>query len=798
MTSRCFHCHEPVPDNLDITLQWEQQTREFCCYGCHSVASAIIDNQLDSYYRFRTEASVTPTDLIPEELRNIQQLDNERLQKEFVDTHEHQSKALLGVEGITCAACSWLIESSLLKMPGVLSVQVNPITHRMNICWDSQRQRLSQILTRLSNMGFKAYPFRQSDFERTVRTEDRWFLMRLGVAGLGMMQVMMFAIGLYFGEAQYIKAEYQSFLHWTSWLVATPIVFFSGFPFFKNAWYGLKQKRLVMDFPVALAISLAYTSSVWATINAAGQVYFDSATMFIFFLLCGRYLEHRTRLKAVTETQTQRQLLPIAVTKIEGAQQSDHPIHDVVPGDRLLVRAGEVIPVDGIIVDGTTNIDESLLSGEHIPLRRSINDKVFAGSLNQSKPIHIEVTATSDNTYFSALDRMASNATQHKPKLTLLVDRIAQWFVSILLMLVGMTYFLWSTIDPEQAFWVALSVLVVSCPCALSLATPAALTAATNRLSQLGLLLLNAQTLNRLADITHIVFDKTGTLTEGKLHLEKTIIHQPDAQLDYLQIACALERQSRHPIAKAFQEKDDKQVHFESVDEQFGMGIEGQWNGSHWYLGKPKQEISLDTDSQTMPIFLYRDQVLVATFELSDKIREQAADLVKELHQLGLKTSLLSGDHSSHVKKVADELGIQHYYNNHLPQQKAEKVMQWQQQNEIVLMLGDGLNDTIVLAQANVGIAMNTSADLTQHKADAVLMHQNLYSLAQSMELAKKTHAVIKQNIVWAISYNLCAIPIAMLGWVPPWLAAIGMTTSSLIVVLNALRLNRSNNETSQ
>ncbi len=813
-TLDCFHCHQSVPENFQQTIFWNNTTQHFCCAGCFAVAEAIIHNGLDDYYKFRTEVSVKPDDLIPQELRDIQLMDDQVIQKNFVVKNKHQCKAELGVEGITCAACSWLIENSLLKIAGIEQVMVNPVTHRMKVIWDDTQIQLSDIIKRLHTLGYKAFPFQQNSLETSIRKENKRFLIRLGIAGLGMMQVMMFALGVYIGDEQGIDQAHQTFLHWVSGLVATPIVFYSAFPFFKNAWLGLKAKHLVMDVPVVIAVSLAYGASVWATLTHSGQVYFDSVSMFIFFLLSGRYLEHRVRMQSIIKAQTQRQVLPLAVTRLTSPEKEDNfqdvPLHHIVKDDYLLIRAGETIAVDGIVVKGQTHVNESMITGETKPQFKQLDDHLLAGTINESQSIVLKATAVGENTYLSALDNMTQNAAEHKPVIAQIADKIAHYFVAAILSIVALVYIAWLQFDADSAFWIALSVLVVSCPCALSLATPTALTVASQKLGQLGLLVLKPHTLHSLSQITCAAFDKTGTLTQGEM---KIVEWQEARQLDKestLQVACALERHQLHPIAKAFHSVDkstsnslslnEPDIQLSNITQHLGYGVSGMIDEREFRIGKLSFVTGDNTllperwqasNPQLTPVYLSCNQQLIACFWLSDPIKQDSQQLIEELHQQNITTAMISGDQQARVDQLQQQLNICEAKGNLLPQDKAAFIAEKQNQKHRVLMVGDGLNDNVVLAQADVGIAIDTAADITQLNADAVLTNKKLITISHAVILAKKTQRNIKQNLTWALAYNVCAIPLAALGWVPPWLAAIGMTTSSLVVVLNALRLGR-------
>jgi len=804
MTTSCFHCDEPIPDGIDETLQWKGKTREFCCVGCRSVASAIIENNLDDYYNFRTDSGAKPKELIPQQLIELSLMDDSFIQQDFVSSSQHQKTAELGIEGITCAACSWLIETRLAKEPGIDSIQVNPVTHRLKVKWQDSQLSLSKILKLLISLGYRAYPFQQNQFEKNVRQESRQYLMRLGVAGLGMMQIMMFALGLYIGDGNDLTAQQESFLHWVSGIVALPIVLYSGFPFFRNAWYGLKARHLVMDVPVVIAISCAFVASIIATIREIGTVYFDSVSMFIFFLLLGRFLEHRVRVRSLIATQTQRQMLPLAVIRHDEHEDKTIPLYQVKTGDTLIIKAGDTIPVDGTVTQGKTSINESMLTGESQAVSKQVGDRVLAGSTNIQQAVQIEVTAIGESTYLSALQRMTLEAAQARPAIAHLTDRVAHYFVFAILLIVSIVYLIWFNIDPEKAFWIALSVLVVSCPCALSLATPTALTAASHHLSQTGFLILKPDALPALEGITLAAFDKTGTLTEGQLSLRDVQVFDQSYPTELIKnIAGSLERFQTHPIAQALTQNEYQVLPLDPIEHVIGQGVIGHFNGHEFRVGTAEfcqNGESTLTESNTgkptlipgecdMDVYLSCDHKIIACFWLSDSLKPGAKRLFDELHRRHIKTMILSGDKQPRVDNIARTLNADSAFGHQLPEQKAALIAQLQQQGERVLMLGDGINDTVVLAQADIGIAVDTAADITQLNADAVLTANQLLHLTEVLSLAKKTQRIIRQNLTWALAYNLIAIPFAAMGWIPPWLAAIGMTTSSIVVVLNALRL---------
>lgn len=805
----CFHCHETVPEDFSATLKWDNEPRHFCCAGCLAVAEAIIDNGLDDYYKFRTDSADRAQALIPEQLQELNVLDDAIIQQDFVASQDTNKTAELGIEGISCAACSWLIETRLQKESGVHRVQVNPITHRLQLSWDSQQVKLSELLTILLKLGYRTFPFQQNHFETQLRKENRNYLMRLGVAGLGMMQVMMFAIGLYIGDDQDITRSQQFFLHWISGLIALPIVLYSAFPFFRNAYYGLKARHLVMDVPVVIAITVAFVASIVATVNEQGTVYFDSVSMFIFFLLLGRFLEHRVRVKSVMATQTQRQLLPLSVTLKTPSGEKAVPLYQVQVGDQVLVASGHTFPIDGDIVEGSTTVNESMLSGESTGVAKNIGDKVLAGSINDAQTVTVKATAIGEATYLSALQRMTHQAALSRPAVAKLTDKVAHYFVFAILLIVSIVYLTWLSLDPDSAFWIALSVLVVSCPCALSLATPTALTTASHHLSRSGLLILKPDALPNLEKITLAAFDKTGTLTDGQLVLKTIDVLDPNYPSELLRnIAASLELHQTHPVAQALQRESFAQLPFTQVEQVRGKGIQGFFNGHCFRIGSAEfcSSASSSTDAENLAtttncnhdvcdidVYISCDNQLIARLWFSDRLKPNTEQLFNQLAALNIKTVILSGDKNQRVNAIAQAVHAEAAFGQQSPQDKADYIKAQQNQGDVVLMVGDGINDSLVLAQADVGIAVDSAADITQVNADAVLTTHDIGQLLTMKQLADKTQTVIRQNLTWALAYNITAIPFAAVGWVPPWLAAIGMTGSSIIVVLNALRLRYKN-----
>ncbi len=779
-----------------------------CCTGCEAVAQAIVDNGLTDFYNHRTEKSEKPSDLIPAEL---QIYDNESLQQSFVKAQEGTVReASLILEGIVCAACVWLNERHVKQLDGVLDFRVNYSTHRASLKWDNDKIKLSDVLKAISDIGYNAHPFDPGRMETLHKKEKSAALRRIAIAGLGMMQVMMPSVALYIGESSDMSASMHNFLRWISLLITTPVVLYSAQIFFTSAWRDLKRGVFGMDVPVSLAIGSAYIASVWATFSNTGETYFDSVVMFTFFLLLGRFLEMGARHKAGQVADELVRLLPETATRLDVDEKGKETQQTIVAnelalGDRVLVKPGEIIPADGIIIDGKSSVNESMLTGESMPLSKQPDDELIAGTLNVESPLIMEVNKLGDSTMLSSIIRLLDRAQSEKPDLAKFADKSASWFVIVLLVIALAVFLFWLSYQPERAFWVALSVLVITCPCALSLATPAALTAATGNLTEKGVLTTRGHALETLAKITHIIFDKTGTLTHGMPKVVDTqLLSEQVLSLAEIQdLAAGLEMASEHPVAQAIRQLSNSPVNFLDVKIESGRGVEGviKYQGKKQKYRIGNQSFVAEIVSQngladlpisdipTSAIFFATENLWLAIFYCQDEIREEANDAIQSLQSMNINISLLSGDNVQTVNAVAKKLGIKQAKAGLLPADKLDFVQQLQSQGEVVAMIGDGVNDAPVLAGADVSVAMGRGSQLAQASADMILLSENLKLLPSSIKLSKRMQAVVHQNFAWAILYNVVAIPIAAAGLVAPWMAAIGMSMSSLLVVLNALRL---------
>lgn len=796
-TQSCFHCGELTDEGERWATEIDGQVQPMCCPGCKAVAETIVASGLKDYYKHRTELpELSPADSDDQDLtarETLKLYDSDALQRSFVARQGDAAEATLIIDGISCAACAWLIEHRIGQLPGVESAVLNLSNHRLVVRWQYDTIAVSSLVEAIYRLGYRASPFSATEQEEQRTREGKQAIRRLAVAGIGMMQVMMLSVPLYVGMA----AQYEVFMRFAAMILTLPVVLFSAKPFFMAAIRDLKTRHLTMDVPVSLAIILAFGASIWSTFNQGVEVYFDSVCMFTFFLLLGRYLEMRARHRMGKAGNNLMTLLPNIALRVHPGQEDEVISSDEIRvGDILRLKPGHAIPADGVVTEGQSSVDEAALTGEYMPMAKSAGDPLIGGTFNVESPLLMEVTATGAEAQLSTIMRLMDRAQQEKPQVALLADRIASRFVAAVLLISGSVFGYWAWQGNEHAFFIALSVLVVTCPCALSLATPTALTAATAALREAGLLISKGHVLETLPQVDRVVFDKTGTLTLGRLTLESVIPLADLNESQILALAAGLEQHSSHPIARAF--KDIQPAVITEVEQIAAQGIQGVWKNSKLRLGHPafawQHALNLPSGSTHGQWLLLADeQQPLAWIQVNDSLRKSSYRLVNGLQQRGIKTALLTGDPGQSGQYVADQLGIESVHIGVTPEAKLQAVKSWQAQGERILMAGDGINDVPVLAGADISLAVNEATDLAKTNADTILTNGRLEVLLTALDGSTTTHQVIRQNIGWALLYNLVALPLAAMGLVPPWAAAIGMSFSSLLVVTNALRLTRMN-----
>lgn len=797
----CYHCGEAVPPGSNFSLELQGVLQPMCCPGCQAVANLISDSGLERFYAQRTTFNRRPDALAVGETAadEFAVYDDPLLLEGFSARRENgELSARLLIGGITCAACTWLIEKTLLREEGVSAASVNLAQSRLDVTFDDSTLTTSTLFGLIASLGYDVKPWHSGERRVRAEAEHRRDARRLGVAGLGMMQVGMFAIALHAGELQGIAEQYRDLLRWVSLGVTTFVVLFSARGFFESAWRHLRVGALVMDLPVALAIGLAWIASAWATVAGRGDVYFDSVVMFTFLLLLARSAEQRMRYRDAVSWRDAEELLPDAVQMWSADRWQTVPRKTIQQSDRVLVRVGETIPVDAVIEAGSSLVREEAFNGESTGRSVSIGDTVYAGTLNTDAAIELRASSNFAQTRLAALQRSIDEASSSKPAISRVADRVAGRFIGAILALAAATAIYWWFNDPTRALWISLSVLVVSCPCALSLATPAALASAASLLRRRGVMLNSEGALETLSRCTHMIFDKTGTLTTGHLRLEATILLRESLDEDRLSaIASALQRHSNHPVASAFA-RHTPSVGVKEPQQVAGAGVEGCYEGKRIRMGSPSYCRELlctfpepPEQSELYWVGITSEDEALGWLGLADDTRAEAPGVLESLRSDRLQLALLSGDSSPRAALLARDLGLDEVYTGQSPEQKTALVAALQAQGAIVAMVGDGLNDAPVLSRANTSIAVSGATDLAKAHADFVLLRGDLTQLPALRRSARRAGRVIRQNFAWALGYNGCAIPLAAAGLVPPWAAAIGMSLSSLIVVANSLRLRR-------
>jgi len=788
----------------------------FCCGGCLGVCQVIHESGLDNFYQRlkKRESTIAPPPNAP---MDMDQYDLTEVQTEFVQILADGShKTQLMVEGIHCAACVWLIEKALTDMDGIIQAEVNLVHHRLALQWQPEKISLANIMRRLAALGYAAIPFNLDNIEGHARQQNRKLLFRLGFAGFGAMNIMWISIALYAGAFSGISNEYRHFFHWVSFAIATPVLFYSGGSILYAAWQGLRQARLGMDLPIAIGAVITYTYSVWQTWIAGQHVYFDTVVTFLFVILIGRYLEALARRNASSATLRLLELQPRMATRITNGGEERIAVRKLHIGDHVRIRPGDKIPADGLVIEGQSHVDESMLTGESKPIHKNIDCRLIAGTVNGESPLSMQVEKTGTETVLSRIIHLVESAQGSKAPIQNLADRIAPYFVGVTLSLASLTFLYWFSIDVNTALLAATAVLIITCPCALGLATPMAIAVSTGLAAKRGVLIRNGKALEKLSDISHVVMDKTGTLTEGKMTVTNILFAEDE---DYtLQLAGSIERHDSHPIAKAVcLSQESKELRFfDARDLQMisGMGVQGivqtKDNDYDVLIGNHRlmQQHGISLNQQHLnackhiesdmgiAVFIAKNGKVLGLLQLEDKLREGTHELISKLAQSGLSMTILTGDSVAAAnyleKTLSKNMSIPiHVIAEVLPEDKANEISRLQQQGKHVLMIGDGINDAPALAQADISIAMGGGTDVSMECSDIVLMGSELRKIPWALMLGRRTLKSIRQNLTFSLAYNIILVPAAMMAWVTPIFAALAMPLSSLIVIANAILIRK-------
>ena len=801
----CFHCGLPNPPGHHFVAEIETVKRDFCCLGCESVCKVIYDSGLQGFYQRTPEGQLlAPPKELPKDL-NLYDLDD--VQSEYIGSLGQYRDIHLLVEGIHCAACVWLIEHTLNATAGIEDIKVNLANKRLHVRWNNDQILLSEIISRLGEIGYSAIPFDPETAEGVIQKQNRALLLRMAFAGFTMMNLLWVSIALYTGADE---GEFKTMFEWIGFALATPTLFYSGWPFLKGAFTGLRRLHLTMDLPIAIGASTSYAYSVYVMLSdsVVGEVYFDTVVNFIFVILVGRFLEAKSKKHAVSATQRLLDLQPRIAHVIRNNETQTVSIRSVKKDEIVLIKAGDKIPVDGLIIDGMSSVDESMLSGESMPVRKMINDKISSGTINIESALKVRVTETLRNTTLGKIISLVEDAQSSKAPIQCTADRIVPWFVAMTLLLSSVTFAWWYSDNIEIALMAATAVLIITCPCAFGLATPMAIAVASGLAAKHGILIKNGAVLEYLSDVNHFVFDKTGTLTEGKMKVNKIFTNQIDNK-DLLAIIAPIEQLSEHVIAKTIvlTAKDyDIRLNTNAVENfasKPGHGVKAEIDNKHVVIGTVKwlelNNISLDNTMQKTKteyehkgiscIHIAIDGQQLAMIALSDTLREGAKELINDLRKDGIKLTLLSGDRQAVADNIAKELGGMNVIAEVLPDQKDDIIKQLQNNGECVAMVGDGINDAAALLRADVGIAVGSGTDVSMESADIILLQNELTKVRTVELLARRTLTTIRQNIALSFSYNIIMVPLAMMTFVTPVIAAISMPVSSLVVIGNSARI---------
>ncbi len=798
MSDCCYHCGLPVTRINRVEAVIKNTEQDFCCTGCASVCQTIHNSGLGAFYDQQTSSLLPAVDLeYPLEF-----YDAIAFQQPFLESSDPGTKTITLIsDTIHCAACVWLIERALNAMDGVVWVRVNLTDKRIRIRWEDEKINLSSIMKTLADLGYAAMPYEQNVAEVKQQRKNKTMLYRIGFAGFTMMNLLWISIALYTGAS---GGEYHQYFQWLGFALATPTLFYAGYPFLKNAYFGIKNRYMNMDVPISIGALVTYFYSTYVLLgfSSKGEVYFDTVVNFIFVILIGRYLESSSKKSALSASTSLQQLQPkIALVKTADGELIK-PISAIEIGDIVVIKPGERIAVDGVVRLGTGEIDESLLSGESLPVSKHKGDDVFAGTLNINGSFEVKVTQLSKRSTLAQILDLVENTRANKSRLVCTIDRIIPYFVWTTLLLASATFIYWSPTDFDLALLSATSVLIITCPCAFGLATPMSIAVASGAAAKRNILIKNGDALEVLSKAEHVVFDKTGTLTLGTPKVGRVVSEMEHNTL--LGIMGAIEKHSEHPLARAIVNHcaelgiDKTASEFETSP---GLGVSAIVDGKRYWVGslrylsdRDHQELleqanTLEQQGHSC-VWCADEQEILGFITLSDPIKEDAKAVIAQLKKLGKTITMLSGDSNQVATSVAKKIGIERVVAGVLPSDKAQHIQNLQQDG-LVLMVGDGINDAPALTQADVSIAIGSGADVSVDSADVVVLKTTLRPIVEAIKLSKRTQVTIKQNVVFALSYNAFMVPLAMMAKVTPLFAAIVMPISSIIVIANAARLRK-------
>jgi len=807
MGKKCFHCDLIVYHSDKFSIVINGSKRLMCCPGCLAVAKFILESGFSDYYLYRDKPGSTIDEKFLKDSFTLDLYNDNTMQKRFVQKDDGKTWSVtVAIDGITCAACTWLIERHLGAVKGIYKISVNLATCRAIITYNLEIISLSYILNEFRSIGYLACPYTPKQQEVLFKNEYRRELKKLIVSAIGMLQVMMLSAALYIGELRDMHQNYWIFIRWICFFVTCPVLFFSARGIFYNALRSIKLKNFGMDTTVSLSLFIAFISSMWNLISKTGDIYFDSICMFVFFLLIGRFLEMRARHHSGEIIYGLQELsvdTAIIVKKENNLyNESIVAIENVQVGDNILVKPGESIPIDGEIVEGNSSISESMITGESMPIYKIVGDYVIGGTVNIDNDLVVKAVKIKGTSTIDVMIQLLEKVSSVKPESNVLVNVVAGYFVLIVIFLTMVVSLVWFKLGHNNVLNIILSMLVVACPCALSLATPVAITSSVNALARKGFLITKEHVLENLNLVTDIVFDKTGTLTVNNFFINKIRLNKNVTVKDVFSIAMSLEENSKHPIARAFMSSNIPSYKIiyskNNIKNYINEGVEGKLDGVVYRLGKPdfikewtKNYLNLNIMKEGIWIVLADKKNILAWFNLTNPLRRNLNKCINKLNELNLTLHILSGDSSDNVDYVADTLGIRNKNKNVSIQKKLEYIQRLSFNKSVVMMIGDGINDTLALSASHISVAMGSATDLAKISSDSILLNNNLMNIYKSIKHGRKSKQIIRQNIIWAIFYNIFGLTLAGCDLLTPYYAAIGMSASSLIVVFNSLRLKK-------
>lgn len=787
----CSHCNLTFPKDSMIFEQVKNKDLHFCCKGCQGVYHLLDDSGLETFYDKLGDTTLTPANNISDDLEKF---DLDGFKARYITmTDEGFSSVNLIIEGIHCSACVWLNEKVLHKLDGVLEASINYTNNKAKIVWDHNTVELSTIIETIRSIGYNAFPYDAKLQEDRAKKTQKDYYSRILVAVFGSMNIMWLAVAHYAGYFSGIEQSFKDILNWAEFVLATPVLFYSGWIFFRGAYYGYKNNIVNMDTLVASGALLAYIYSIYATISRDGEVYFDSVAMIITFVLTGKYLEILSKKSAVDTLDKITGSIPTEVTIVNNKVKSLVSVEQIKVGDTIEIKAGEKVVIDGEVIWGEASFDESSITGESEPIYKTNGSAIVSGSMCIDSVIQYKATTDAQNSMLTSIAKLLEESISKKPKIEQLANQISGYFSTTILVIALLTFVGWYLYSQsfEQSLIIGISVIVIACPCALGLATPMATLVGIGIGAKRSILFKEATFLETMAKSTVLAIDKTGTITHGKPEVVKESI---DATNEELNAIYSLVSTSNHPVSQGVKEYLEKSfpnlshVELSQVTTIEAKGLSANYNNLS-LIGGNEELVNIEHDSDNSIFAVKLDEKLIATFELNDTIKSGAKETIESIKNMGIKVIMLTGDNAASANKVASKVGIDEVYSKLLPQDKSEIINKLHSEDEVVVMVGDGVNDTIALASSDIAIAMGSGADIAISVSDIVLLDNSLEKLDESFKLSKRTFKAVKENLGFSLLYNVVAVPLAVMGFVNPLVAAASMSLSSLVVVLNSLRI---------